>query len=83
MTSPRPETIEREKTPAHREPVGHAMAYRVPQVCAMLGISRATFYRRVESGEIVIRKLGSVSLVTRESLERLIETLAEARIETC
>ena len=38
----------------------------------MLGISRATFYRRVTTGEIAICKLGGVSLVTRESLERLV-----------
>jgi excisionase family DNA binding protein len=49
------------------------LAYRVPEVCAMLGISRATFYRRVTTGELSVKKLGGVSLVTRESLERLID----------
>jgi excisionase family DNA binding protein len=48
------------------------LAYRVPEVCRMLGISRATFYRRVTTGELSVKKLGGVSLVTRESLERLI-----------
>ena len=46
------------------------LAYRVPEVCRMMGISRATFYRRVATGELSIKKLGGVTLVTRESLER-------------
>jgi excisionase family DNA binding protein len=49
------------------------LAYRVPEVCRMLGISRATFYRRVGSGEMSIKKLGGVSLVTRESLVRMFD----------
>ena len=54
------------------------LAYRVPEVCAMLGISRAHFYRRVKTGEIAIHKLGSVSFVKREGLETLLETLQRA-----
>jgi excisionase family DNA binding protein len=54
------------------------LAYRVPEVCAMLGISRATLYRRVKTGEIAIHKLGSVSFVKREGLETLLETLPRA-----
>ena len=51
------------------------LAYRVPEVCAMLGISRATLYRRVKTGEILVRKFGVISLISRESLELLLETL--------
>jgi len=54
------------------------LAYRVPEVCAMLGISRATLYRRVKTGEIAIHKLGSISFVKREGLEALLETLPSA-----
>ena len=65
----------------YREPAANALAYRVPQVCAMLGISRTTFYRHVAAGELTIKKLGRVSLVTRESLERLVgETREEGNI---
>ena len=53
-------------------------AYRVREVCAMLGISRATLYRRVKTGEIAIHKFGSISLVRRDALERLLETLPKA-----
>jgi excisionase family DNA binding protein len=48
------------------------LAYRVPEVCAMLGISRATLYRRVKSGELTIHKLGSVSLIKRGDVELLL-----------
>jgi hypothetical protein len=43
------------------------LAYRVPEVCAMLGISRATLYRRIKTGDLAltIHKLGSVSLVVK------------------
>jgi excisionase family DNA binding protein len=58
------------------------LAYRIPEVCAMLGISRATLYRRVKTGEIAIHKLGSVSLVSRDALERLLETLPAQRPPT-
>jgi predicted DNA-binding transcriptional regulator AlpA len=44
----------------------------------MLGISRATFYRRVGTGELTIKKLGGVSLVTRESLERWVGETGES-----
>ena len=48
------------------------LVYRVPEVCKMLGISRATLYRRVKTGEIAILKLGGIALVKREALDRLI-----------
>jgi excisionase family DNA binding protein len=51
------------------------LVYRVPEVCAMLGISRATLYRRVKTGEIVIHKLGSITLVKRASLEKMFNAL--------
>ena len=48
------------------------LAYRVPEVCAMLGISRATLYRRVKTGELTIHKLGAVSLIKRGDVELLL-----------
>lgn len=54
------------------------LVYRIPEVCAMLGISRATLYRRVKTGEITIHKLGSISFVKREGLDRLLESLPES-----
>lgn len=57
------------------------LAYRVPEVCAMLGISRATLYRRVKTGELTltIHKLGSVSLVVKpESLSMFLSMFPRA-----
>ena len=48
------------------------LAYRVPEVCAMLGISRSTLYRRVKTGNLTIHKLGTVSLIKRGDVELLL-----------
>ena len=46
------------------------LAYRLPEVCAMLGISRWTLYRDAKAGKIEIEKRGRMSFVFREALER-------------
>ena len=46
------------------------LAYRVPEVCAMLGISRWTLYRDAKAGKIEIEKRGRMSFVFREALQR-------------
>ena len=48
------------------------LAYRVNEVCAMLGISRATLYRRAKTGNLTIHKLGTVSLIKRGDVELLL-----------
>jgi excisionase family DNA binding protein len=50
------------------------LAYRVPEVCAMLGISTSMFYKLKQAGKISTLKLGSMTLVKRTELERLIDT---------
>ena len=55
------------------------LAYRVREVCTMLGISRATLYRRAKTGEIAIHKLGSASFVKREGLELLMSAMLTYR----
>jgi excisionase family DNA binding protein len=47
------------------------LVYRVPEVCEMLGIGRSTFYRWAESGEIAVLKVGGMTFVNRDELERL------------
>ena len=47
------------------------LVYRVPEVCKMLGIGRSTFYRWAESGEMSVIKVGSLTFVNRDELERL------------
>ena len=46
------------------------LAYRLPEVCAMLGISRWTLYRDAKAGKIEIAKRGRMSFVFREALDR-------------
>lgn len=67
MTNSAPQEIGRGK---RRPPVGR-LVYRVPEVCKMLGIGRSTFYRWAESGEMMIIKVGSITFVNRDELERL------------
>lgn len=45
------------------------LAYRIPEVCKMLGISRWTLYRDAKAGKIQIEKRGRMSFVFREALE--------------
>jgi excisionase family DNA binding protein len=47
------------------------LVYRVPEVCKMLGIARSTFYRWAESGEMSVVKVGHMTFVSRDELERL------------
>ncbi len=54
------------------------LVYRVPEVCKMLGIGRSTFYRWAESGALTVLKVGGMTLVNRDELERL----TGARIRT-
>jgi excisionase family DNA binding protein len=49
------------------------LAYRVPEVCRMLGISKSMFYKLTQAGKISTLKLGSMTLVKRTELERLID----------
>jgi len=46
------------------------LAYRIPEVCDMLGISRWTLYRDAKAGKIEIEKRGRMSFVFREALQR-------------
>jgi excisionase family DNA binding protein len=47
------------------------LAYRVPEVCRMLGISKSMFYKLTQAGKISTLKLGSMTLVKRTELDRL------------
>ena len=59
-----PETLER-------------LVYRIPEVCKMLKISRATFYRMVHTRAIVVHKLGSSTFVKHESLTKALDAMTE------
>jgi excisionase family DNA binding protein len=46
-------------------------AYRVPDACTALGISRTSLYELVKRGEITLIKIAGRTLVPRSELERL------------
>src|SRR5580765_6577909 len=49
--------------------------YRISEACALLGICRATLYRRAAKGEIEILKWGSMSFVKCEGVERIVAAI--------
>ncbi|MCR6671496.1 AlpA family transcriptional regulator [Devosia ginsengisoli] len=51
------------------------VAYSVPDVLKMIGISRTTFYQLVKSGEIKVRKVGTRSIVLSKDLEAWVQQL--------
>ncbi len=46
----------------------------------ILGISHATCYRLIKSGELDARKLGSKTIISGESIERLVAELPPAAV---
>lgn len=48
------------------------LVYRIPEVCAMMGISARTFWRLVSAGEIDVLKLGSSRFVRHDDLMAMI-----------
>ncbi len=51
------------------------VAYSVPDVLKMIGISRTTFYQLVRSGQIKVRKVGTRSVVLSKDLESWLDSL--------
>ncbi|MDP9085182.1 MAG: helix-turn-helix domain-containing protein, partial [Pseudomonadota bacterium] len=52
--------------------MGAKLAYTVPEALSILPIGRTTFYRLARDGKIDLRKIGYRTVVTAESLDRLI-----------
>lgn len=53
------------------------ICFTVNEFLSWSRISRATFYREVAAGNIVVRKLGKRSLIDREEAERWFNALPE------
>jgi hypothetical protein len=47
-------------------------AYRIAEVCALLGFSRATFWRRRQAGLIKLTYIGDMPFVTAAHLAELL-----------
>lgn len=79
----RPEAIRVEsisEAPAARQlPAGiRPAAWRVPDACRLMGISKTTLYELVKRGEIRTKKLGRVTHVTDAEINRVLGTPREA-----
>ena len=48
------------------------LAYRVPDFCERIGISKATFYKYVKAGKIQIIRIGGRTLVPYPEAVRLL-----------
>jgi hypothetical protein len=49
------------------------IAYTVPEACAAIGIGRTNLYKLAGEKKVDLRKVGGRTLVTAESLQRLID----------
>lgn len=55
--------------------MNEALAYRIPEACAVSGLSRTVLYDLFKRGVIVPRKSGTRTLVLHKDLQRYLETL--------
>jgi hypothetical protein len=63
---------------AQFDPTPGRALYSPRETKAILGISHATCYRLIGTGDLDARKLGSKTVITRESIERLLVDLPKA-----
>jgi hypothetical protein len=49
------------------------ISYTVPEALAAIGIGRTNFYKLAREGRIDLKKVGGRTLVTAESLKRLVD----------
>lgn len=64
----------------HRSHSCATQASSVKETCRRLGgISRSTFYRLVEKGELHVRKLGNRTVVLESEIERYLNSLPYSR----
>ena len=52
---------------------------RLPEMCAMIGLKRATVYKKIKAGDFPLPiKIGSASLWSREEIETWIQRQIDA-----
>lgn len=56
------------------------LAYTIPEATAASGIGRTTLYQLIGDGDLVAIKIGNRTLITAESLRKLIEAAPRAEI---
>jgi len=65
--------MEGKKMTSNSEVQGHKLAYSVPEVAEMLGISRASAYTYVRTGVIQSVTLGGRIIIPRKAITDLLE----------
>jgi excisionase family DNA binding protein len=58
--------------------IPNRLLYSVAEAEALLGVSHSTLYRLARSGRLQIKKIGSKSVISAESIEQLIAGLPSA-----
>jgi excisionase family DNA binding protein len=74
--------------PIHSSDLGHDNQLRAPafyspkETETLLNISHATCYRLIANGKLDARKIGTKTLISAKSIERLIANLPRAAVRT-
>jgi hypothetical protein len=53
-------------------------AYRIPEVCKIIGLGRTSVYAAIKSGGLVARKWNRCTIVLAEDLEKFLNNLPKA-----
>jgi excisionase family DNA binding protein len=53
------------------------LAYSTYETCALLGFKRATLYRRIKTGELEAKKMGSKTIILRSSIDKFLANLPD------
>lgn len=64
--------------PVHHYPAPTAafrLAYRVEDAAELIGVGRTTIYALIKDGQITTRKLGRLTLIRHNELEKLLDAL--------
>ncbi len=70
------------KTPDPKPKDGEPLAYRLPDACKALGLSRATLYLLIKSGDLLTFTQGRRRLVSKTALEAYIARREAAELAT-
>jgi excisionase family DNA binding protein len=65
-----------------RDQIPARALYSPKETEALLGISHATCYRLIAAGKLDARKLGAKTLITADSIERLLTELPPAQVRS-
>ena len=65
----------------HSTGIGHKLGFTIKGACDALGCHRTKIYQLIGDGRLDAKKLDGLTIITAESLARLIESLPKADIK--